>query len=188
MAAALIARSGSVGICPALMTRAGPSGRLSRGSARPASAGFARRSVSTSLQTSTSRCASSSRTKTGRIASRHAFTSSTTLIRQLYVNGWQFGRRVANLGPQTVFPVPPVRCLPARPELTSQGILDHRGSKCAASLATDLTSRSTVVLALWALEDSGAQISSLRLELGHVVRGGVGAVSMRAPTWSDLRS
>ena len=34
----------------------------------------------------------------------------------LYVNGWKFGKRVANIGPQTVFPVPP-------------GILDNNGKK-----------------------------------------------------------
>ena len=34
----------------------------------------------------------------------------------LFVNGWQFGKRVANVGPQTRFPVP-------------QGILDYRGKK-----------------------------------------------------------
>ena len=34
----------------------------------------------------------------------------------LYVNGWKFGKRVANIGPQTVFPVPP-------------GILDYNGEK-----------------------------------------------------------
>ena len=34
----------------------------------------------------------------------------------LFVNGWKFGKRVANIGPQTVFPVPP-------------GILDCGGEK-----------------------------------------------------------
>ena len=34
----------------------------------------------------------------------------------LFVNGWQFGKRVANVGPQTRFPVP-------------QGILDYHGKK-----------------------------------------------------------
>ena len=34
----------------------------------------------------------------------------------LFVNGWKFGKRVANIGPQTRFPVPP-------------GILDYKGSK-----------------------------------------------------------
>ena len=34
----------------------------------------------------------------------------------LFVNGWKFGKRVANLGPQTRFPVPP-------------GILDYHGEK-----------------------------------------------------------
>ena len=34
----------------------------------------------------------------------------------LFVNGWKFGKRVANIGPQMVFPVPP-------------GILNHHGKK-----------------------------------------------------------
>ncbi len=34
----------------------------------------------------------------------------------LFVNGWKFGKRVADIGPQTRFPVPP-------------GILDYNGEK-----------------------------------------------------------
>lgn len=34
----------------------------------------------------------------------------------LFVNGWQFGKRVANIGPQSKFPVPP-------------GILEYNGNK-----------------------------------------------------------
>ena len=40
----------------------------------------------------------------------------------LYVNGWKFGKRVANIGPQTVFPVPP-------------GILDYNGEKYVSLFA-----------------------------------------------------
>ena len=46
-----------------------------------------------------------------------AFSGENALYRALlYVNGWKFGKRVANIGPQTVFPVPP-------------GILDYNGEK-----------------------------------------------------------
>ena len=38
----------------------------------------------------------------------------------VFVNGWQFGKRVANVGPQTKFPVP-------------QGVLDYSGKKCVLS-------------------------------------------------------
>ncbi|KAJ7874468.1 galactose-binding domain-like protein, partial [Mycena leptocephala] len=44
---------------------------------------------------------------------------------QLYVNGWQMGKRIANIGPQTAFPV-------------HEGILNYHG-------------QNTVVLSLWAL-------------------------------------
>ena len=46
-----------------------------------------------------------------------AFNEETAAYRALiYVNGWKFGKRVANIGPQTVFPVPP-------------GVLDYNGEK-----------------------------------------------------------
>ena len=49
-----------------------------------------------------------------------AFSSENAPYRALlYVNGWKFGKRVANIGPQTVFPVPP-------------GILDYNGEKCVS--------------------------------------------------------
>lgn len=76
---------------------------------RPASASSARGSISTLLQMSTPRSVLSSPTTTRRTALKCADVGCVKLIGQLYVNGWQFGRRVANLGPQTIFPVPPVR-------------------------------------------------------------------------------
>ncbi|OTA99256.1 glycoside hydrolase family 35 protein [Hypoxylon sp. CI-4A] len=51
----------------------------------------------------------------------------------LFVNGWQFGKHVANLGPQTAFPVP-------------EGILNHDG-------------RNTVALTLWSLNGRGARLA-----------------------------
>ncbi|CAE7133094.1 unnamed protein product, partial [Rhizoctonia solani] len=44
---------------------------------------------------------------------------------RLYVNGWQFGRHVSNLGPQSVYPIP-------------EGILNHRG-------------QNDVLLTIWSL-------------------------------------
>lgn len=57
---------------------------------------------------------------------------------QLFVNGWQFGKYVANFGPQTNFPVP-------------EGILNHNGIN-------------TVALTLWALNEDGAKLDGLSLE------------------------
>ncbi|KAK2768275.1 hypothetical protein FQN54_000128 [Arachnomyces sp. PD_36] len=57
---------------------------------------------------------------------------------QLYVNGYQYGKYVSNVGPQTSFPVP-------------QGILDYQGTNYIA-------------VSLWALQPDGAKIESLVLE------------------------
>ncbi|KAI2470078.1 glycoside hydrolase family 35 protein [Annulohypoxylon bovei var. microspora] len=57
---------------------------------------------------------------------------------QLFVNGWQFGKYVANLGPQTTFPVP-------------EGILNHNGAN-------------TVALTLWSLDEGGAKLDGFSLE------------------------
>ncbi|KAG9085345.1 hypothetical protein FRC06_003654 [Ceratobasidium sp. 370] len=56
---------------------------------------------------------------------------------RLYVNGWQFGHHVSNLGPQTVYPIP-------------EGILNHRGEN-------------DILLALWSLDPFGAKVDDLEL-------------------------
>ncbi|KAI9675235.1 MAG: hypothetical protein M1822_008972 [Bathelium mastoideum] len=65
---------------------------------------------------------------------------------QLFVNGYQFGKYVNNLGPQTVFPVP-------------EGILNHNG-------------RNDIALTLWALDASGAKVGGLQLEPQRVIKSG----------------
>ncbi|KAI1632573.1 glycoside hydrolase superfamily [Biscogniauxia mediterranea] len=57
---------------------------------------------------------------------------------QIFVNGWQFGKYVANLGPQMNFPIP-------------EGILNHNGVN-------------TIALTLWSLDDRGAKLDGLSLE------------------------
>ncbi|KAI1391999.1 glycoside hydrolase family 35 protein [Hypoxylon trugodes] len=57
---------------------------------------------------------------------------------QLFVNGWQFGKYVANLGPQTVFPVP-------------EGILNHNGEN-------------TFALTIWSLDKKRFRFDGLTLE------------------------
>ncbi|PIL34786.1 hypothetical protein GSI_02573 [Ganoderma sinense ZZ0214-1] len=64
--------------------------------------------------------------------------------------------RVANLGPQTSFPVPP-------------GILDYNG-------------KNTIAVALWAL-DNTAVSPSLELVADSVLNGGVGHVATNNPVW-----
>ncbi|KAI0033132.1 glycoside hydrolase family 35 protein [Vararia minispora EC-137] len=78
----------------------------------------------------------------------------------LFVNGWMMGKRVANLGPQTKFPV-------------HQGILEYNGTN-------------TVAVALWAMEP--VKIApTLNLTIDTILQGGPGAVSTNNPTWIELR-
>ncbi|RPD56740.1 hypothetical protein L226DRAFT_468186 [Lentinus tigrinus ALCF2SS1-7] len=79
----------------------------------------------------------------------------------LFVNGWMFGKRVANLGPQTKFPVPP-------------GIVDFHG-------------KNTVAVVLWALESTPVS-PSLRLVVDEVLDGGVGFITLNNPTWKRRSS
>ncbi len=71
---------------------------------------------------------------------------------QLYVNGYQFGKMIGNIGPQTKFPVP-------------EGILDYHGSNYVA-------------VSLWALDEAGAKVEGLNLVAGFPVQSGYGEVEM----------
>ncbi|KIP02769.1 glycoside hydrolase family 35 protein [Phlebiopsis gigantea 11061_1 CR5-6] len=75
----------------------------------------------------------------------------------LFVNGWQYGKRVANIGPQARFPVP-------------TGILDPAGDN-------------TVAVALWALQDAPVS-PTLALVLDGAVEGGVGPIAINNPPWA----
>ncbi|EJD44926.1 hypothetical protein AURDEDRAFT_64886 [Auricularia subglabra TFB-10046 SS5] len=82
---------------------------------------------------------------------------------QLYVNGWQMGKRIANLGPQTRFPIQP-------------GILDLHGTN-------------TLAVSLWALGEQPAdmRVPTLKLvELGAYL-GGPGPLTLQNPEWKELR-
>ncbi|CZR68512.1 related beta-galactosidase E [Phialocephala subalpina] len=57
---------------------------------------------------------------------------------QIFVNGYQFGKYVNNIGPQTVYPVP-------------QGVLNHNG-------------HNFVALTLWSLDGAGAALTEFSLE------------------------
>lgn len=71
---------------------------------------------------------------------------------QLYVNGWQFGEYVNNVGPQTKFPVP-------------EGIFNYRG-------------KNYVSVTLWGLDDGPTKIQGLELGVDSVIWSGRGDVSV----------
>ncbi|KAJ7229001.1 glycoside hydrolase family 35 protein [Mycena pura] len=70
---------------------------------------------------------------------------------QFYVNGYQFGKYVNNIGPQTSFPVP-------------QGILDYSGGN-------------TLAVSVWAQGAAGARLDSLSLKLTARVQSGMAPVA-----------
>lgn len=79
---------------------------------------------------------------------------------QIYVNGYQFGKYVNNIGPQTVFPVP-------------EGIFNYHGSNYVA-------------VSLWALDAEGAKVSNFSLIAGHPIQSGFGPVELSpAPEWKE---
>ncbi|KAF2018726.1 glycoside hydrolase family 35 protein [Aaosphaeria arxii CBS 175.79] len=71
---------------------------------------------------------------------------------QLYVNGWQYGKYVSNVGPQTKFPVP-------------RGILDYDGTNYLA-------------VTLWGLDDKPVKVRGLELTVDGVVWSAVGEVGV----------
>ncbi|KAF7187452.1 putative beta-galactosidase A [Pseudocercospora fuligena] len=74
-------------------------------------------------------------------------TLATAYRAQLYVNGYQFGKYVHNIGPQDSFPVP-------------EGIFNYHGSNYVA-------------VSLWALEKEGAKVEGLQLVTGPVIQTGM---------------
>lgn len=79
---------------------------------------------------------------------------------QLFVNGYQFGKYVHNVGPQDVYPVP-------------EGVWNYRGSN-------------TVAVSLWAQEEAGARVEGLSLVAGPVVQSGFGAIEAAPqPEWAE---
>ncbi|KAL2869525.1 glycoside hydrolase family 35 protein [Aspergillus lucknowensis] len=70
---------------------------------------------------------------------------------QLYVNGYQFGKFMPHIGPQTEFPVP-------------QGVLNHQGENWVA-------------LTLWAQDSAGANLAGLHLAHSTPVRTALGTIA-----------
>jgi beta-galactosidase GanA len=78
----------------------------------------------------------------------------------LFVNGYQYGKYVHNIGPQDSFPVP-------------EGILNHHGPNWVA-------------LSLWALDAGGAKIEGFDLVAGQAVQSARGPVALSPmPAWSQ---
>ncbi|PWN37776.1 uncharacterized protein FA14DRAFT_116099, partial [Meira miltonrushii] len=82
--------------------------------------------------------------------------SSKTWRTLLFVNGWQFGKRVIKFGPQTKFPIPP-------------GILDPKG-------------QNTIALAVWSPDENGAVLPQLSLQKQGVFVGPV-TYELNNPTY-----
>lgn len=80
------------------------------------------------------------------------FTNATNSAYRvlLYVNGWQYGKYLNNIGPQTKFPVP-------------QGILDYSGTNYLA-------------LAVWGLDAGETKLGGLSLGTDAVIATGLGKV------------
>ena len=71
----------------------------------------------------------------------------------IFVNGWNMGQFIADIGPQRAFPIP-------------EGVLNHRGEN---SLALAVTS------------DGQAALEPVRLVVLHHVRGGLPVRQVQAP-------
>jgi len=86
--------------------------------------------------------------------------ATTTPYRlQLYVNGWQFGKYINHIGPQTRFPVP-------------EGIWNYQG-------------KNWVAISLWAMEEGGAKVEGVNLVAGPIIQTGYGPVAkVESPSWS----
>jgi hypothetical protein len=78
---------------------------------------------------------------------------------QIYVNGWQFGKYINDIGPQTKFPVPP-------------GIWNTHGTN-------------TIAMTFWNLEDQEVKVDSIRLSHGPKMCSGYGKVDLvESPSYS----
>jgi hypothetical protein len=73
-------------------------------------------------------------------------TDSSPYRALLYVNGFQYGKYISNIGPQDEFPVP-------------EGILNHNGDNWLG-------------VAIWALDREGAKVPGLELKAAPAVRTG----------------
>lgn len=91
--------------------------------------------------------------------------SADTVARvQIHVNGYQYGKYVPHIGPQTRFPFPP-------------GVVNNRGTN-------------TLAISLWAQNDDGAKLNTVKLIKYGVYESGVGFSrdwSYLQPGWDSGR-
>lgn len=88
----------------------------------------------------------------GNATTNGSATAAEAYRAQVYVNGWQFGKYIHNVGPQDSFPVP-------------EGIWDYRGTNYVA-------------LSVFSQEVGGVSLESLELVHGTPVKTGYGAVEV----------
>lgn len=81
---------------------------------------------------------------------------------QIYVNGWQYGKFVSNVGPQTVFPVP-------------EGILNYHG-------------KNYLGVSLWGLDSGATKVEGLELTVDGIIWSGLGNVGVVAGQKYEVRS
>ncbi|PKY08982.1 beta-galactosidase [Aspergillus campestris IBT 28561] len=81
---------------------------------------------------------------------------------QMFINGYQYGKFVNNIGPQTAYPVP-------------QGILNYQGPNWIA-------------LSVWALESGGAKVESLELGYTTPVLTSLEVEGSEQPVWKKRRA
>lgn len=86
--------------------------------------------------------------------------NSTSAVRvQLYINGWQYGKYVSNIGPQTEYPIP-------------EGIWNYHGQNWLS-------------VSLWGLEATGGKVDAIELIAGQAVETGREQVELvSSPAWS----
>nr|XP_036579971.1 beta-galactosidase precursor [Colletotrichum truncatum]KAF6787727.1 beta-galactosidase precursor [Colletotrichum truncatum] len=92
------------------------------------------------------------------------FTNATTTAyrAQIFINGYQYGKYVHHVGPQTRFPVP-------------EGILNYQGSN-------------HIGITLWAHEKGGAKVEGLKWEVGMVSATGFAKVNPAPqPKWAERK-
>ena len=78
---------------------------------------------------------------------------------QFFVNGYQFGKYVPHIGPQSRYPVP-------------EGILNYHGEN-------------TLALTVWGMEE-GARLGGLKWDIGMVSETGYGGIKLsKAPEWEE---
>lgn len=77
---------------------------------------------------------------------------------QIFVNGYQYGKFVPHIGPQSRYPIP-------------EGILNYHGTN-------------TLGITLWAMEEGGAKIEGLDWDVSMITATGFGEIELSpAPKW-----